>query len=64
MVQEPTANPFDGRAWDALAAEDARGIAPPPPPPEAPVLPFTFMGKLIDPDRVIVFASMRSATER
>lgn len=52
------ADPFDARSWDALTAEEARRNAPAPPPPpprQAPQLPFAFMGKLIDEDRVTVF---------
>ena len=31
--------------------------APPPPPPSAPPLPFTYMGKLVEGDDVVVFLS-------
>ena len=55
---ETAGDPFIARSWEALAGEEARRNAlppPPPPPPQAPPLPFTFMGKLIDDDRVVVF---------
>jgi hypothetical protein len=56
--RDPVGDPFDARSWEALAAEDAQRNAPPPPPPpppQAPPVPFTFMGKLIDADRITVF---------
>lgn len=56
--RETEADPFNHRAWEALAADEARRNAPPPPPPpppQAPPLPFTFMGKLVDVDQVTVF---------
>ena len=48
---------FNARSWEALAADEGRRSAPPPPPPppQAPPLPFTFMGKLIDGEQVVVF---------
>lgn len=56
--REPDTDPFNARAWESLAADEARRNAPPPPPPlppQAPPLPFTFMGKLTDADQVTVF---------
>jgi len=47
---------FHALSWAGLAAEEVRRNAPPPPPPpQAPPLPFTFMGKLIDANEVTVF---------
>jgi len=53
-----TGNVFNDRSWGPLEAEEARRNVPPPPPPpppQAPPLPFTFMGKLIDDGKTIVF---------
>ena len=44
--------------FDGLAGEEARRAAPPPPPPaapRAPPVPFTYLGKLIEADRITVF---------
>ena len=48
-------NPADARSW--AEAEAARRSAAPPPPssPQAPPLPFTYMGRMIDGKRVAVF---------
>jgi len=55
---DPEADLFNARSWEALAADEGGRSAPPPPPPpppQAPALPFTFMGKLIDGEQVVVF---------
>ena len=56
-AREAPADLFNARSWDALTAEEASRNAPPPPrpPPQAPPLPFKFLGKLIDGNRVTVF---------
>jgi hypothetical protein len=55
---EPAGDPFRAQSWQSLAEAEARRNAPPPPPPprpQAPPLPFTYMGKLIDDGRIVVF---------
>lgn len=50
----------DGDLFNGLAIEEARRIALPPvspAPPQAPPLPFSYLGKLIDAERVTVFLS-------
>lgn len=49
-----TDNPFPGHSWQP----------PPPPPPKpappsAPPLPFTYVGKLLDGDKTLVFLSQQ-----
>ncbi|HKC44651.1 MAG TPA: hypothetical protein VKC64_12540, partial [Burkholderiales bacterium] len=48
-------NPADARSW--AEAEAARRSAAPalPSSPQAPPLPFTFMGRMVDGKRVTVF---------
>jgi hypothetical protein len=48
----------EGDLFNALAADELHRSAPPPvpaPSPQAPPLPFAYLGKLIDADRIIVF---------
>lgn len=55
---EPASDPFRALSWQSVAQEEARKNAPPPsppPPPRAPPLPFTYMGKLIEDGRIVVF---------
>ncbi len=55
---ERTQRGTEGDPFNALAAEEVRRAAPllaPPPAPQAPPLPFAFLGKLIDADKVSVF---------
>ena len=54
----PASDPFRPLTWQSVAQEEARKNAPPPPPPpppQAPPLPFTYMGKLIEDGRIVVF---------
>ena len=54
----PASDPFRALTWQSVAQEEARKNAPPPPPPpppQAPPLPFTYMGKLIEDGRIVVF---------
>lgn len=56
--EAPAADPFRAFSWQSDAREEARRNAPPPPPPpppQAPPLPFTYMGKLIEDGRTVVF---------
>jgi hypothetical protein len=48
----------EGDLFNGLATEEARRGAPPPvpaAPPQAPPLPFSYLGKLIDAERITVF---------
>jgi hypothetical protein len=54
----PAGDPFHTLSWESVAQEEARKSAPPlspPPAPKAPPLPFTYMGKLIEDGRIVVF---------
>src|SRR5512139_3192211 len=51
---------FPATSWEQQAQEEARRNAPPPPPPrpprpQAPPLPFSYMGKMIDESGTVVF---------
>ena len=52
--RETDADPFNARSWKAFASDEPRRDTPPPP-PQAPPLPFTFMGKLVDEGGIVVF---------
>jgi len=52
---EPSANPFGATSWEQMARDEGVRNAPPPPPPQAPPLPFTYVGKLVEGDKVTVF---------
>jgi hypothetical protein len=52
--RETDANLFDARSWKGFASDEPRRDSPPPP-PQAPPLPFTFMGKLVDEGGIVVF---------
>jgi hypothetical protein len=55
---ERTQRGTEGDPFNALAAEEVRRAAPLPalpPAPQAPPLPFAYLGKLVDADRIIVF---------
>lgn len=60
------ADAFAPRNWQpapspaAIREMQAREILPPPPPPQAPPLPFTYVGRLTEPDRTTVFLSTGS----
>jgi hypothetical protein len=54
----PAGDPFRSLSWQSVAEAEARRSSPPPPPPpkpQAPPLPFTYMGKLIEDGRIVVF---------
>ena len=58
------ANAFEVRSWEPppqrLSARELReqqAAAPPPPPPQAPPLPFTYLGRLVDGATTTVFLS-------
>ncbi|HSD44484.1 MAG TPA: hypothetical protein VLD36_21800 [Burkholderiales bacterium] len=54
----PAGDPFRAFSWQSVVEAEARKNAPPPPPPrppQAPPLPFTYMGKLIEEGRIVVF---------
>lgn len=47
-------NPFPSHSWQPPSPPP-----PKPPPPSAPPLPFTYVGKLLDGDRTMVFLSQQ-----
>jgi len=58
------ANAFEVRTWEPppqrLSARELReqqAAAPPPPPPQAPPLPFTYLGRMVDGATTTVFLS-------
>jgi hypothetical protein len=56
--EAPAGDPFRALSWRSVAEAEARRNAPPPPrppPPQAPPLPFSYMGKLIEDGRIVVF---------
>jgi hypothetical protein len=50
--QEPIADAFEPRSW---IAPQANVIAPPPAPPQAPPLPYTYIGKMMEDGQIVVF---------
>jgi hypothetical protein len=46
-------DPFQARSWEPPVVAVRRNL--PPPPPQAPPLPFTYLGKMIDGDTTTVF---------
>jgi hypothetical protein len=56
-LQKSSRDLFPSTSWDQLARAEAAKRAPPPPPPrpQAPALPFTYMGKMVDNGRTTVF---------
>ena len=53
----PTVDPFGPRSWQQLEEEERRAKEPPspPPPPQAPPVPYSYMGKMIEEDGTVVF---------
>jgi len=49
----PAGDPFEARSWEPPATAVRRSL--PPPPPQAPPLPFTYLGKLVDGETTTVF---------
>jgi len=49
----PAGDPFQARSWEPALAVVRRNL--PPPPPQAPPLPFTYLGKMIDGEQTTVF---------
>jgi len=54
-------DPFAARSWRQLEMEEQRRNAPPEPPPkpQAPPLPFTYLGKMVEGDQTVIFLSAR-----
>ena len=48
--REPIANAFEPRSWAPPPPKSAL-----PPPPQAPPLPYTYIGKIVDEGQVVVF---------
>lgn len=58
------ANAFEVRSWEppprrpsARELREQQAAAPPPPPPQAPPLPFTYLGRMVDGATTTVFLS-------
>jgi hypothetical protein len=49
----PAGDPFQARSWEPALAVVRRNL--PPPPPQAPPLPFTYLGKMVDGEQTTVF---------
>jgi hypothetical protein len=49
---EPITDAFEPRSW---IPPPPKFKAPPPPPPQAPPLPFTYIGKMLEDGKVVVF---------
>jgi len=57
--RDPERDPFNSQTSDESEEKPAeQPAAPVPPPPEAPPLPFSFFGKLVDGGRTTVFLAM------
>ncbi len=52
----PAGDPFQARSWEPAVAVVKRNL--PPPPPQAPPLPFTYLGKMIDGEQTTVFLAV------
>src|SRR5262245_39527928 len=51
-ARQPVTGAFEPRSWTPPAPVVK---APPPPPPQAPPLPYTYIGKMMDGAEVVVF---------
>jgi len=49
----PAGDPFQARSWEPEEPAVRRIV--PPPPPQAPPLPFTYFGKMVDDEKTTVF---------
>jgi hypothetical protein len=49
----PAGDPFQARSWEPELVAVRRNL--PPPPPQAPPLPFTYLGKMVDGETATVF---------
>jgi len=49
----PVGDPFQARSWEPEQPAVRRIV--PPPPPQAPPLPFTYFGKMVDGEKTTVF---------
>jgi hypothetical protein len=49
----PAGDPFQARSWEPELVVVRSNL--PPPPPQAPPLPFTYFGKLVDDEKTTVF---------
>jgi hypothetical protein len=49
----PAGDPFEARSWEPRLVAAPRNL--PPPPPQAPPVPFTYLGKMIDGEKMTVF---------
>jgi hypothetical protein len=52
VVRDPVQDAFEPRSWEPPAPIIK---APPPPPPQAPPLPYSYMGKIMEGNEAVVF---------
>jgi hypothetical protein len=52
-VASPSGDPFEARSWEPKLVAVRPNL--PPPPPQAPPLPFTYLGKMVDGEKMTVF---------
>ncbi len=56
VSRDPVSDAFEARSWEPPPPPPKKVT---PPPPQAPPLPYTYMGKMMDGDQVIVFLAKR-----
>lgn len=52
IARDPVSDAFEVRSWEPPAPKQKKL---PPPPPQAPPLPYTYVGKIMEGSQVIVF---------
>jgi hypothetical protein len=55
IARDPVADALEPRSWEP--PPPPKKDPPPPPPPQAPPLPYTYMGKIMEGNQVVVFLS-------
>ena len=55
IARDPVSDAFEPRSWEP--PPPPKKDPPPPPPPQAPPLPYTYVGKILEGNQVIVFLS-------
>ena len=53
IARDPVSDAFEPRSWEPPPPPPQK--APPPPPPQAPPLPYTYVGKIMEGSQVTVF---------
>ena len=52
IARDPVGDAFEPRSWEPPPPPQK---APPPPPPQAPPLPYTYVGKIMEGNQEIVY---------